>query len=118
MDIIDSVIEYQRKAAMHYASARSCVHEGTLTKLKIAVWHQQHAHRYSYFVQLGMEEIERAETRRNDAYIPPEVVAYFEGKSVSLIDYNPAITTVRYELVEAPGSCVSFHCGHLLGVLP
>ena len=46
--------------------------------------------------------------------LPPAVAAHFADKHVKLIDYDPAITTVRFELIGAPGSCVSFHCGHLL----
>lgn len=57
--IIDSVIEFQRSAAMHYASARLCVQKGTSGKLKIAVWHQQHAQYFSAMVMAGMEALER-----------------------------------------------------------
>lgn len=49
--------------------------------------------------------------------IPPAVEKYFADKPVKLISYDPAIPEVVYELIQALGSRVHFHCGHLLGVL-
>lgn len=48
---LEWAIEYQHHAAFHSACARSCVEEGTPTKLKIAVWHQRHAQHFAEWAQ-------------------------------------------------------------------
>jgi hypothetical protein len=50
--------------------------------------------------------------------VPRAVLLHFYNKAVHLIEYDQAEDMLLYELIDQPGSRISYSCRHLLNTAP